>query len=284
MPELDQAAEELITEDLFRPGAAQPAPSARVGYWLAAGLPFHGALALAEAGILSLSDLDGRTREELVALPGFGPASLRVCERRLGHTLPARRPDPHVAFWRAQGFRHAAAVALSRAGIRSLDDLAGWDRDRLEPLRGIGPTELRRCETLLGRALPPRRDYWLERGLSPRIASCLIAAGLHTLDDVARLTREEFLLRPDLGATALQKCEALLGRRLSSSPAKEWQQRGCKRPLARKLGEAGIRTDDDLLHRSDEALAAAGLTRAEVAFCRRLVQKETQPGPRRDRG
>jgi hypothetical protein len=281
MPDLDHpATEELIPEDLFRRGALRPAiteDSPKLAYWLAAGLPFHGALALAEAGILSLADLSGWTREDLVALPGFGRASLRVCERRLGHTLPAHRPDPDVDSWRSHGFRHAAAAALSQAGIRSLEDLSGWDRDRLESLRGIGPADLRRCEALLGRPLPPRRDYWIERELSPRIARCLIAAGIHILDDLARLTRDEFLLRPDLGATALGKCEALLGRRLHPSPAKQWQQRGCKRPLARKLSEAGIRTGDDLHQTSDEALTAAGLTRAEIAFCRRLTQTPAQP-------
>lgn len=286
MPELDQAAEELSPESLFRRGAPRPAQgwiaedSAQVAYWLAAGLTFNGALALAEAGILSLADLNGRTREDLVALPGFGLASLRACERSLGHTLPARRPDPDVAFWRSQGFRHAAAVALSQAGIRSLADLAGWDRDRLESLRGIAAAELRRCEILLGRPLPPQRDYWIERGLSPRIARGLTAAGIHTLDDLARLTRDQFLLYPHLGATALRKCEALLGRRLHPSLAKLWQQRGCKRPLAHKLGEAGIRTDDDLRQASDETLTAAGLSHNEITFCRRLTQDPAQPRKR----
>jgi hypothetical protein len=284
MPELDaHATEELIPEDLFRRGAlrsrgwsAEDSPQA--AYWLAAGLPFNGALALAEAGILSLADLEGRTREDLVALPGFGPASLRVCERRLGHTLPARRPGPAVELWRSHGFRHAAAAALSQAGIHSLEDLAGSDRDRLESLRGIGLAELRRCETLLGRPLPPRRDYWIERGLSSRFASRLIAAGIHTLEDLARLTRDEFLLCPDLAATALEKCEALLGRRLHPSPVKQWQLRGCKRPLARKLGGAGLRTADDLRQTGDEALIAAGLTRAELSYCRRRLQQDAKGG------
>jgi hypothetical protein len=281
MPELDtHAEEELIPEDRFRRGAPRPEASPPIADWLAAGLPFHGALALVEAGILSLADLDGRTREDLVALPGFGPASLRVCERRLGHTLPARRSDPDVSFWRSQGFRRAAAFSLSRAGFRSVEDLAGANRDHLESLRGMGQSELRRCETLLGRPLPQRRDYWTERGLSPRMAACLIAAGIHHLDDFARLRREEFLLHPNLGDTALEKCEALLGRRLLLSPASQWRRRGCKRHLARKLDQAGIRTDADLRQTGDEALTAAGLTRAEVTFCRRLTQNPAQPRKR----
>lgn len=172
---------------------------------------------------------------------------------------------------------------MSRAGLRSVEDLARWDRDRLEALRGIGPAELRRCETLLGRPLPLRRDYWIERGLPPRIAAGLIAAGIHTLEDLGRLTRDEFLLRPGLGATALGKCEALLGWRLHPSPAKQWQRRGCNRLLARKLSEAGFRTEDDLRQASDEALAAAGLAGNEIAFCRRLVQPPARPAIRRGR-
>lgn len=282
MPELDtHAEEELISEDRFQRGAPGPEVSPQIAYWLAAGLPFHGALALAEAGILSLADLDGRTREDLVALPGFGPASLRVCERRLGHTLPARRPDPDVSFWRSQGFRRAAAFSLSQAGFHSVEDLAEADRDHLESLRGMGPSELRRCETLLGRPLSQRRDYWTERGLSPRMATCLIAAGIHDLNDFARLRREDFLLLPNLGDSALEKCEALLGRRLLLSPASQWRRRGCKRPLAHKLDKAGIHTDGGLRQTGDEALTAAGLTRAEVAFCRRLIQN---PAARRRKG
>jgi predicted flap endonuclease-1-like 5' DNA nuclease len=195
--------------------------------------------------------------------------------------LPARQLEPAVAFWREQGFTNAAAIALSRAGIHAIEDLARWDRDSLESLHWIGRTELRRCEALLGRPLPARRDYWTERGLSPRIASGLIAAGIHTLDDFARLTREEFLLRQGLARTALEKCEELLGRRLPS-PEEEWRRRGCKtRSLARKLTLAGILTEEDLRRKTAEELAAAGLDRGEAAFCRRLVKpKRTARGGR----
>lgn len=240
--------------------------------WLAAGLQARAAIALAAAGIVTLEDLSGKTQAELEAIPGFGKRSLHALERLLGQPLPTRRLDPGVAFWTAKGFMRAAAAALCQAGIHSLEDLARADRETLESLHRIGRAELSRCEELLGRPIPAKRDYWLARGLSPRIASCLIAAGIDTLADLTRLTREEFLLRQGLAKTALEKCEDLLGRCLPS-PEEEWRRRGCKtRSLARKLTQAGILTEEDLRRKSGEELAAAGLDPGEAAFCRRLVR------------
>lgn len=281
----EQAYGEVIRRCLERITQLKPDCSAQerlardnpdTALWLAAGLHTRAAIALAGAGIVTLEDLAEKTQAELEAIPAFGKRSLRALERLLGRPLPTRRLDPGVVFWMAKGFMRSAAIALCQAGIHSLEDLAGADRETLESLHRVGRAELSRCEELLGRPIAAKRDYWLARGLSPRTASGLIAAGVDTLADLTRLTREEFLLRQGLAETALAKCEELLGRRLPS-PEEEWRRRGCKtRPLARKLTQAGILTEEDLRRKSGEELAAAGLRPDEVTFCKRLVRKKTK--------
>lgn len=238
-------------------------------FWLAAGLQTRAAIALAGARILTLADLDGKTQTELGAIPGLGRRSIRALERLLGRPIPMRHLEPGVTFWRAKGFMTPAATALCQAGIRSLDDLARTDRETLESLHRVAGGELRRCEELLGRPVPAKRDYWIEKGLPQRVARILITAGIESLDDLGRLTREEFLRRPGLAETTLEQCEELLGRRLPS-PQKDWWLRGYRRRyLARRLTQAGILTPEDLRRRNDEELRQAGLNDGDVAFCRR---------------
>lgn len=239
--------------------------------WLAAGLSTHAALALADAKIVTVDDLAGKTRGELNQLAELGARSFRILEGLLGYPIPQRRLDPGAAFWRTKGFATSTANTLWRAGIRSLADLARADREILEALPRFAKAGLRLCEALLGRPVPAKRDYWITRGVPSKMAIFLIAAGIDTLDDLGRLTRDEFLLLPRLAETALEQCEQLLGRRLPS-PRQEWRQRGCTVSLARKLVKAGILNEDGLRRKSDEELSRAGLRKNEIAFLRGLIR------------
>ncbi len=240
-------------------------------FWLAAGLSTRAALGLVKAKIVTLDDLAGKTRMELNQIAELGPRSFRILEGLLGYPIPQRRLDPGAALWRTKGFGTSTANTLWRAGIRSLDDLARADRETLDALPRFAKGGLKLCEALLGRRVPAKRDYWIARGLPSKTAIFLIAAGIDTLDDLGRLTRDEFLLLPRLAETALEQCERVLGRRLPS-PREEWRQRGCPGSLARKLVRAGVLNEEDLRRKSDEELSRAGLQKEEIAFLRGLIR------------
>lgn len=176
-------------------------------------------------------------------------------------------------FWRSLGFTWRAADGLEQAGLDTLEDLRGKTGDQILEIPGIGPGELRRCEILLKARLPRKSDYWTEKGLSTRTANWLLRAGIATLEDLARTTREEFLLLSGLGMGSLQECEALLGGPLSR-PEEGWMAMGCtRRALARKLARAKILDIEDLRRKGEEDLLRAGLDWSEIDECRRLVRE-----------
>jgi hypothetical protein len=107
---------------------------------------------------------------------------------------------------------------LSQAGIRSLEELRGATREGLRALRGIGDVALAQLEACLGSEIPSRVAYWLGRGLDSRAATLLVREGIHTLDDFAKLSCQQFLSIRGLGFRVLGQCEALLGRRLPDLP------------------------------------------------------------------
>lgn len=182
--------------------------------WCQRGIPTEAAITFAQLG-LTLDRLRSMSREDLLALHGVGPQTLHACEILLGQKIPSSKPvDPVIAYWRDQGFSVRAARALRQAGFAHLDALAGAWLEELRGHRGLGEATRARLEVLLGRKIPSRSTYWRDLGLVPLTANALARAGIHTLEDLARLSRSRFLALPGLGPHALRHCQKLLGHRL----------------------------------------------------------------------
>lgn len=158
--------------------------------WLELGLMPKVALALARAGYLSLADLAGRFREELLALPGFGPGTLALLEKNLGAPLPSR-----IADLKGRGIPANVEHSLDRAGIRSLEALGRLTREQFLATRGLGETGLRSCEKALGRKLESPVSYLQWQGLRPGAAHLLAVAGVRAVEELAR--------RPDSALRAM---------------------------------------------------------------------------------
>lgn len=120
-------------------------------FWNRQGLLPRAARALSEAGHRSLEDLQGKSREELLALRGLGELGLRRLEALLGSPIPSR-----AAYWLERGLTLRAANVLARESIETLEDLGKLTREQLLSFNGAGSSTLRQCERLLGRRLPVR--------------------------------------------------------------------------------------------------------------------------------
>jgi hypothetical protein len=231
--------------------------------WRQRGLPMGAAVTFAQEG-MTLARLSSMSRDELKALPFVGAKALAACEEILGRKIPSTRVHPVEAFWRSQGFSAAAARSLRKGGFASLEDFGPTVRREDVP---VGDGILRRVEHLLGRPIPSRRSFWIEQGMNASMATRLCLAGLFHLDDVAPLSKEQFLARPLLGTYTLIRCERLLGRRLPSV-GKYWLHRGASPGLAWRLALAGINNPEALAAATEEELRAAGLSEEEIAWCR----------------
>jgi len=146
-----------------------------------------------------------------------------------------------------------------RPGLRS--------RESLLVLSGVTDRTLTRLEIRTGRKLPALRDYWHRHGVPRRVSSVLVRHGLLTLNDCARLTREEFLFLPGLERKALAIIENLLGYELPS-PGRALQEGGVPGRLTGLLLRAGITTLDQLRTATDPTLRKAGLSARDVKACR----------------
>src|SRR5215213_4927585 len=262
-------------------------------YWLGAGLMPRSALALTEAGFLSLADLERATREQLLALPNVGPETLDRLEQLLGELLPGARPrPPQVAtpseeVWRQRGLPMAAAITFAMEKM-TLARLSSLSRAELLALPFVGAKAVEACERILGRKIPaahvdPVEAYWRSQGFSvaaaqrlrraglASLAGRLCLAGLFHLDDVAPLSQEQFLALPGLGTFTLLRCERLLGRRLPAI-GRYWLHRGLPPHAAWKLAMAGINNPAALAAAGNEALRVAGLDEEEIASCRQACR------------
>ncbi|HYU35286.1 MAG TPA: helix-hairpin-helix domain-containing protein [Thermoanaerobaculia bacterium] len=140
-----------------------------VRLWLRVGLVPKSARALAEAGYHALADLGGATREQLLAIPGVGTATLKVLEETLGSPIPAagkRRASPPVTrpwpemVWRRRGVPPSAAITFAQEGM-TLERLSSISREELLDMVGVGPGTIRACELIVGRRIPsqtPAKD------------------------------------------------------------------------------------------------------------------------------
>jgi hypothetical protein len=135
----------------------QPAVPAK-DFWVRQGLRRQAARALSAAGIQTPENLREVTREELLALRGFGEAALGWLEGFLGREFPSR-----TAYWLERGLFVGAANALGREGISTLEELGALTREELLSFPGIGYLALRQCEKLLGRMLPFQRREAISR-------------------------------------------------------------------------------------------------------------------------
>jgi hypothetical protein len=152
--------EELLGQPLAREGKkrkASPAAPWPEHLWRKRGLATEAAITFVQMG-MTMERLKSMTREELLGLRGVGLATVHACELIIGREIPSRkRADPGEVFWRQQGFGPRAARALSRAGIRSPEDLREWTREGLLALLGFGDAALARLEAALGRKIERRR-------------------------------------------------------------------------------------------------------------------------------
>lgn len=109
------------------------------------------------------------------------------------------------------GLRHQAAVRLARAGFTSLEKIAAATRDDLLAVNGVSLATVQDCERLIGRTLPWPSRYWLDKGLSPRLAKLFVKSGIDSLDALGRKSLKD-MRSLHLGWGSIRQCEVLLGR------------------------------------------------------------------------
>jgi hypothetical protein len=166
-----------------------------------------------------------------------------------------RRTYPETEVWIRAGLIPRAAKALVEAGIRTPEDLRKCCREDVLALRGLGLEQLRKCEQILGQQLPTRRaDYWTANGVHCKAAKALISAGLHSIEDMEGMTREQLLFLPCVGEVAIRHLERLRGGRPLPSYEDYWRNQGFDPKSAIRLSRAGICNLDELRKKSPAEL------------------------------
>jgi hypothetical protein len=154
----------------------------------------------------------------------------------------------------------------------SVEDLAGKTREDLLGLYGISAPVVRKLEMVAGITFPSLSDYWLERGLPPRVRNALVRHGVLTEADLCALTREEFLLIQGMGETSLRQCEAAVGHVLRSSKA-FWVGQGIPPGAAERLSARRIESLERLRELSPSRLFALGLSWKEAHSCAEVARR-----------
>lgn len=162
-------------------------PEAR--YWLEQGLRPSVAKALVKAGYLTLEDLAGKFREDLVSVRGLGKRSVAQLEALRGFAIPSRTAD-----LAAHGIHPLVRHALDRAGIRSIAELALLTREQFLSMPGFGETGFRHCEQALGRPLDSPVEDLQGEGLRPYAANQLAAHGVRSVQEIAGRSEAELKL------------------------------------------------------------------------------------------
>jgi hypothetical protein len=180
-----------------------------------------------EAGI---SPARGRGAEPAADSPPGEPPGLRPRRNsspRGPRFLQFRMTHPETEIWILAGLIPRAAKALVEAGIRSPEDLRKRFREEVLALRGLGLEQLKRCERILGQELPTRTaDYWTANGVHYNTARSLIKAGLHSIEDIEGMTREQLLFISGVGEIAIRHLERLRGGRPVPSYEDYWRKQG----------------------------------------------------------
>jgi len=188
-------------------------------------------------------------------------------------TILSRMPD--VLYWLELGLQPATARELVKAGYLTEADLAGKTREEVLAIPHFGLGALAIVEGRRGAPFPSRKSELEERGISQRPLQILGRAGIHSLAQLGRLTREQFVNMQGLSRHALRRCERALGHELAS-PVAEFRRRGMWPPAAYKLSRAGVRTVGELAGRGDAELRALGLRTEDIELCRKWIEEERQ--------
>ena len=188
-----------------------------------------------------------------------------------------QRPEPmsDTLYWLKLGLQPATARELVKAGYLTEADLAGKTREEVLAVPHFGLSALAIVEGRRGAAFPVREPELEEKGISARFRQSLGRAGIHSLAQLGRMTREQFLNTEGLSALALGKCERALGHELFS-PVAEFRRRGMWAPSAYRLSQAGVRTVGELASWSDAELRGLGLRREDIELCRKWIEEERQ--------
>jgi len=186
---------------------------------------------------------------------------------------PFLERHPEARYWLDLGLQPNSAKALVKAGYLTLADLAGKSREDLTSIRGFGKRSLALCEALLGSAIPSRTADLTARGINPQAKRALDRAGIRSLADLGKLTREQFLSMPGFGHTGLRQCERALGRPLDS-PVEDLQREGLRPFASNQLAAHGVRSMRELAGRSASELKALGLRAEDVEIIKRRYGKK----------
>ena len=230
----------------------------------------HGLRAAREAGdAAGISPARGRGAEPAADPPPGEPAGLRPGRRsspRGPRFLQFRMTHPETEIWILAGLIPRAAKALVEAGIRSPEDLRKRFREEVLALRGLGVEQLKRCERILGQQLPTRTaDYWTANGVHYNTAKALIKAGLHSIEDIEGMTREQLLFISGVGEITIRHLERLRGGRPVPSYEDHWRKQGFDPKSAIRLSRAGICNLDELRRKSPAELRRIRLTEQEIS-------------------
>ena len=180
-------------------------------------------------------------------------------------TRPFLERHPEARYWLEQGLKPGVAKALVKAGYLTLGDLAGKFREDLTTIRGVGKRSLAQLEALLGSAIPSRTADLAAHGIHPLVRHALDRVDIHSMAELAKLTREQFLSMPGFGETGLRQCERALGRPLDS-PVEDLQREGLRPYAANQLAGRGVRSVQELAGRSDADLRLLGLRADDITF------------------
>lgn len=185
---------------------------------------------------------------------------------------PFLERHPEARYWLEQGLRPSVAKALVKAGYMTLEDLAGKFREDLVSVRGLGKRSVAQLEALLGSAIPSRTADLAAHGIHPLVRHALDRAGIRSMEELALLTREQFLSMPGFGETGLRHCEQALGRPLDS-PVEDLQRKGLRPYAANQLAAHGVRSVQEIAGRSEAELKLLGLRAEEIELIRRRSRK-----------
>jgi hypothetical protein len=129
------------------------------------------------AGIASVEDLAGKTREDLSSLYGISATVVRRLEMAAGVTFRSL-----TGYWLERGLPPRVGNALVRHGVLTEADLRAVTREEFLLIQGLGETSLRQCEEAVGHALRSSKAFWVGQGVPPGIAERLSARRIETLE------------------------------------------------------------------------------------------------------
>lgn len=200
-----------VCERLLGRPLAPPHPNAQREAWMMRGVPPRAARALIRAGIATLSDLRGKSREDLEALSGVGTKVISQLEAIQGSPIPVRSH-----YWIELGLPFALSKRLVRAGIYNVADFASLTRESFLAIDGLGEPSLKLCETATRRTLRSRISYWLTQGVSNKLSRKLTSNEITSVKTLQRLGPMG-LRRLGFSLTEIQNLEPIFSlRRLKS--------------------------------------------------------------------